>query len=133
MGSRDLKDPIIWTHFLFILNSILWLLVKEPVAAFFVLCSNVLSTMYHIYSEQNKLWHTLDTACAVITLSVTLFIAAPHITLFGWVLLLSSLSTSLYFKNEARRSDYDSWHSGWHVGVFFGQALLALSIESSVI
>lgn len=133
MGDRGLKDPIIWTHALFLLNSILWLLVNEPLAAFSVLCSNALSTLYHIHNEENKTWHTLDTACAAVTLSVTVYVAFPHITIFGWVLLLSSLLTSFYFKKEARASHYDSWHSAWHFGVFIGQALLALSIESTVI
>lgn len=133
MGSRDIKDPIIWTHALFLLNSILWLLVNEPIAAFFVLCSNVFSTMYHIHKEENKMWHDIDTGCAVITLSVTLYVAFPYVTLFGWLLLLSSLLTSFYFKAEAHKSHYDSWHSAWHFGVFVGQALLALSIESTVI
>lgn len=133
MVYRGSKDPIIWTHGLFLLNSILWLLLNEPIAAFFVLCSNLFSTMYHIHKEENKMRHDLDTACAAVTLSVTIYVAFPYITVFGWVLLLSSLLTSFYFKKKAHESDYDSWHSAWHFGVFTGQALLALSLESTVI
>lgn len=133
MNIRTLSDPIIWTHALFLLNSLLWLLVNEPIAAFFVGCSNLFSTLYHIFNEENELFHSLDYGCAVITLSVTVYTAFPYITAVGWLFLISSLATSFYFKYKARQSHYDSWHSAWHFGVFVGQALLALSLESKVL
>ena len=133
MKYRYWNDPILWTHALFLLNSVLWLAVDRPIAAFFVGCSNLFSTLYHIFYEENKLYHNLDYGCAGVTLGVTLYTAFPYVTLLGWVFLLSSLATSFYFKYKARQDHYDSWHSAWHFGVFVGQALLALSLESTVI
>jgi len=123
--ERDWTDPIVWTHGLFVLNTILWFVAGNITCAFFLGLSTIASTAYHRSYEQDWMWAHIDRFLAVLTLLITLGMSVPHMDVSKTGVAFSVLFVALACKEAAHHGAYRLWHSAWHVLIALGQAFLA--------
>jgi len=124
---RQLKEPVLWTNLLFVVNAALWALVGFPYTSVLVLLTAAASYIYHLLHERNRLAHIVDMAFAYTALVWTSIVVVDFLTGVHLFALAICLFFGLVFKRLAHLKTYESYHTYWHWCVFFGQALLALS------
>lgn len=121
---------MLWTNGLFALNSVLWFHAGSALCGVVILATAIASALHHYFFEENTAAHVVDYLCACVSLVVTLCVAAPNMAPIEWGLVLLLLSLGLHLKGLAHQPEYeyDGFHTSWHVCVFAGQAILALSL-----
>lgn len=123
--TRSFKEPVLFTNLLFLLNGVFWMVAGQTAAAIIVTLTGLASLSYHIPKESMKITRDIDVCCAHIALFFTLYIIYPYANVVEWFGLIGILSVGLYVKNRGLKSDYEFWHTLWHICVFLGQALMA--------
>ena len=123
--GRPWTDPIVWTHGLFVVNTVLWFFAGSLFCALFLAMSTAASTMYHLSCEKDAVWATIDKFLAISALIVTLGWTIPYMSVSEGVTAFLLLAVALVCKAGADRGPYVPWHSAWHVLVALGQAFLA--------
>tara|TARA_Y100000004_G_scaffold41410_1_gene45079 strand:- start:248 stop:511 length:264 start_codon:yes stop_codon:yes gene_type:complete len=85
--------------------------------------------MYHRSIELSSIYHKLDQSAAVMALVCTVGFSIMSMLLVEWLIVLLFLGVGLKLKAVAHEADedYEGWHTAWHICVFGGQAILALS------
>ena len=138
MIKRYPMDPVLWSNFLFFVNSYVWLVCGSVLACATIALTACASIAYHFRRESNVWLHRIDQFIAVCALVITVSVAWGSLSALGWSLVGLALLSGLAFKSEAHahgKSDryYDGYHVAWHTSVFAGQLCLALSTQSGVL
>lgn len=125
--TRKLTDPILFSNFLFAMNTFVWLYVDRVYCALAVFVSFIASMVYHHYHETLRVTLHVDRVSAVIALLTTLYFSYPHLNALSITYLAMFLYISLHIKNM-KTVEYDTRHLIWHICVFMGQLSLASNI-----
>lgn len=134
LSKRSFEDMVLQTNLLFVLNSVLWFVHGFMWTAVCVFVTACASWMYHLHKESHEGYRLLDRVCAVLCFFVTLYSGYPTLSMSGLVILLVVTLLGFEFKRLAHETgSYEGWHTAWHMSVFFGQTVLVLSIESSIV
>ncbi len=129
LDKRPIQDPVLWTNGLFFVNAALWLYAGLPWCALAIMWAGATSLMYHRSIELSSIYHKLDQSAAVMALVCTVGFSIMSMLLVEWLIVLLFLGVGLKLKAVAHEADedYEGWHTAWHICVFGGQAILALS------
>lgn len=123
---RGIKDPVMWSNFLFILNAVLRFVSGHIAAALLIGLTGLASFAYHAYREDWYVTKYIDICLAHIALFYTVWVTFPRMSVEHTIVLGAILWIGLRVKREAVSSgSYDMYHTMWHFRVFVGQALLA--------
>ena len=123
--GRPWTDPIVWTHGLFVGNTVLWFFAGSLFCSLFLAMTTAASTMYHRSAEKDEVWGTIDKLLAMSTLVVTLGWTLPYMSVTEGITAFMLLAVALVCKEGADRGPYVPWHVAWHFLVALGQAFLA--------
>ena len=134
-SRRFLFEPVVWTNLLFLLNSVLWYFVGFFAVACLIAATAIASFMHHFYREMHDTWHKIDVALAYTSLTVTLGVSIFNLSVLGWIFALTCILSGLALKDIADGipSEYQGFHSAWHLCVFAGQTVLAITHDSGVL
>lgn len=129
LDYRKWMDPVVWSNGLFAVNATLWASVGQLVCAKLLLIAGLVSAYHHRLFEQNRTFHRLDMFFSISALVATVLVSLNKMNYHHWCMALIFLGVGLYLKRLATHCDhdYEGYHTGWHVCVFGGQAVLALS------
>ena len=123
MDKRNLLDPIVSTHALFLLNSVLYGLSEFFVLSVALFVSTICSFLYHLSSETSVFWKRADHSMCVVALvciftHLIAFVPLSQILMcLGWLIL----SLVIY---KAGKLNYQTFHTIWHLAVFIGNVLV---------
>ena len=123
LNQRKLTDPIVYTHLLFLVNSVLYSTSGYYILSTILFLCTVCSFLYHLSRETSLFWKRMDHLMCIISLififEYLVLFAAPFDVLIclGWLLL----SLVIY---KAGRLNYNVIHTIWHWAVFIGNVLV---------
>jgi predicted membrane channel-forming protein YqfA (hemolysin III family) len=121
--KRELLDPIVSTHLLFVVNSILYATSEYWALSIVLFLSTVCSFLYHIFNETNIFWKRMDHLMCVVALTcifsnLVIFVEPMQVFVcLGWLVL----SLAIY---KGGKLNYQIFHTIWHVAVFIGNVLV---------
>ena len=122
--TRSLKDPILWTHALFLINVYLYLNKGYYVLSVMLMINVVASYFYHLSSEKDEVCGDLDRISCRLSLMVIIWNLIVHCTWLQVFLSLLWLVISLIVLELGERKDYTIFHSLWHFMVFGGNIIV---------
>ena len=132
MKDRQIDDPVMYTNLLFFINSILYGVLGLFELGLNMIISALISSFYHQTNESSKTLRAID-QIAVKVLLINIFI---HLALLAkmdeLIFSLLWLVFCLLINSIAHDSDtnYDLYHTVWHVMVFFGNILVCIFITN---
>ena len=127
---RSLKDPVLFTNLLFFVNGWLWFVADQHVVGFLLYCSAFSSCVYHLTKESKGKALFFDRIFAHLALYTSVYVSFPFLDVYDYINLFNILAIGLYVKKKGLESNYDFWHSLWHICVFIGQAYLVWRVSS---
>lgn len=120
---RDLKDPVVSSHLLFLGNGLLYGEASFYSLAFVLVATGTVSFLHHLFHEENALWRQADRLGCIVALSLIfahlfVYVGATQIGVcVAWLLF----SLGLY---KASYIHYGIVHTMWHFAVFVGNVLV---------
>ena len=123
MSRRTLKDPIVSTHLLFVLNGALYWGASFYVLASLLLVCSAASFLHHLFHERNIWWRRADKFLCVVSLSCIFghLMALAGTVEIGVCTAWLILSLGVY---KASYLNYQVIHTLWHIAVFLGNVLV---------
>ena len=123
MKKRELLDPIISTHALFLLNSILYAIADYIVLALALFVSSICSFLYHLSHEVSLFWKRMDHLMCVVALTCIFYylINFAHSSEV-WICLSWLIFSLIIYK--IGKINYQIFHTIWHLAVFVGNLLV---------
>jgi hypothetical protein len=120
---RKLSDPLVSSHALFVLNSVLYAYSTFYLLASLLLVCTFASTMYHIHAESNAFWQRADKTMCLISVSAILTTLILHADYISISICLCWLTLSLLLYKISPKN-YAVFHLLWHFAVFIGNVLV---------
>lgn len=121
--KRELLDPIVSTHLLFVVNSILYAMSNYWALSITLFLSTICSFIYHLSHEVSIFWKRADHFMCVVALAcifnhLVIFVEPMQVFVcLGWLIL----SLAIY---KAGKLNYQIFHTIWHLAVFVGNVLV---------
>ena len=124
-NRRSIKDPLVYSHILFVLNAYLYIQKDYFLLASCLICCTIPSFFYHLSGEKNRLFKRIDRNMCIISLSVivahlVMFLEWKHVILCILWLCFSLIIYKISFIS------YTLLHSLWHVAVYIGNLIVVV-------
>lgn len=128
---RSLKDPVLFTNLLFFVNGWFWFVVDQPIVGTLLYCSTFSACLYHLSREENPRSLFLDKIFAHLSLYSSVYVSFSFLDMYDYINLFNILAVGFYVKKKGLESNYNFWHTLWHVCVFIGQTYLVWRVSSN--
>lgn len=106
----------IWSNAFYILTLLLSGFYNLQVEAFFIILSMTASVFYHFFREKNHQLFIIDSVCSLLLIGSNLYLS--YLSNFKWpyfYLAVLFVVVAFYFYFRAQRSNYQFYHSIWHI------------------
>ncbi len=130
MKKRGLLDPLVSTHLLFVMNSIMYALSEYVVLSVVLLLCTICSFNYHLSKETDLMWKRLDHLMCVVSLVCIFSYLIVFATLYNVLICLGWLGLSLVVYKTGK-INYEIFHTLWHFAVFVGNVLVWYVLTNS--
>ena len=122
--TRYLRDPIIWTHALFMINVYLYGDKGYYIIGAMMFINALFSLFYHLSHEEDDTWEDLDRIFCRLTLGCIAWYLIKSCTMLQVILSIFWLLISLVILEMGNIKDYQIFHSLWHFMVFGGNLIV---------
>lgn len=130
MKKRGLLDPVVSTHLLFMMNSILYAMSEFFVLSVVLLLCTICSFYYHLSNETDLMWKRLDHIMCIVSLGCIFSYLIVFVTINDVLICLGWLGLSLVIYKTGK-INYQIFHTIWHVAVFVGNVLVWYVLTNS--
>ena len=120
---RELRDPIVSTHLLFVGNAVLYWTASFYILAITLILCTVASFLYHLSNETDLLWKQTDHILCIVSLLIIFSHLALYSSMTCFIYCIAWLVFSLCIY-KASRFNYQIIHTIWHGAVSVGNLLV---------